>query len=115
MVKSVTSFSRNGLVDWIVQRVSAVLLASYTLFMVVFFAVNPDLSFQQWHALFANSWFKLFSVATLLAIVAHVWVGLWTVATDYIHNTLARFLFLLFVAAITFVYFVFGFTAVWGA
>ena len=33
MVNSVTNFGRSGLYDWVIQRLSAVILAIYTLFL----------------------------------------------------------------------------------
>jgi succinate dehydrogenase / fumarate reductase membrane anchor subunit len=114
MVRSVTNFSRNGLSDWLVQRVSAVLLALYTLFMVGVFLANPDLGYDEWQQLFSLFWVKLFTLATLLALVGHSWVGMWTVATDYLKNTWVRFFFLSVIAVTAFVYLVTGVTAVWG-
>jgi succinate dehydrogenase / fumarate reductase membrane anchor subunit len=114
MVKSVTNLTRNGLSDWIVQRVSAVLLALYTLFIVGVFLANPDLGYEEWQHLFSLFWVKLFTLATLLALVGHIWVGMWTVATDYLQNTWVRFFFLSVIAVTAFIYLVTGVTAVWG-
>ncbi|HQN41780.1 MAG TPA: succinate dehydrogenase, hydrophobic membrane anchor protein, partial [Pseudomonadales bacterium] len=42
MVTNVTNFGRSGLHDWLVQRLSALVLAAYTLFLLVFLLINPD-------------------------------------------------------------------------
>ena len=39
MVTNVTNFSRSGLFDWMVQRVSAVILATYFVFILGVFIV----------------------------------------------------------------------------
>ena len=52
IVRSVTNFGRSGLSDWLVQRMSAVVLAAYTLFMASIFVQNPDLTFSEWQAFF---------------------------------------------------------------
>lgn len=114
MVRSITSLSRSGLLDWLAQRVSAVVLGSYTVFMLAFLIFAGDLNYAQWQGLFANFWFKLFTLAMLLSLVAHIWVGIWTVATDYIKNAWARFGFLAIVALVNCSYFIIGLTAVWG-
>ena len=44
MVTNVTSFSRNGLSDFVLQRVTAVVLAVYTLCVVGWFLANPGTS-----------------------------------------------------------------------
>jgi len=114
MVKSITSLSRSGLLDWLVQRVTAVVLGSYSIFMFGYLLLSGDIDYQQWNALFSNFWFKIYTLSTLLALVGHIWVGMWTVATDYFKNAWTRFLILGIIALTNFVYFVIGFSAVWG-
>ena len=48
MVASVTSFGRSGLYDWMIQRVTAVVLAAYTVFILGYLVLNPDLTYMQW-------------------------------------------------------------------
>lgn len=114
MVKSITSMSRSGLKDWLVQRVSAVLLGTYAVFMFAYLMLNGDLNYDQWSGLFGNMIFKVYTLGVLFALVGHIWVGLWTVATDYLKNVWVRFVFLAGVALVNFVYFLIGATAVWG-
>jgi succinate dehydrogenase / fumarate reductase membrane anchor subunit len=83
-VTTVTSFGRNGLYDWLFQRISAVVLAVYFVFIFGFIATNPDLSFEQWKALFDANWMRVFSLISLVMILVHVWIGMWGVLTDYV-------------------------------
>ncbi|MEJ2043225.1 MAG: succinate dehydrogenase, hydrophobic membrane anchor protein [Reinekea sp.] len=115
MVRSITSLSRSGLLDWLVQRVSAVVLGSYALFMFGYLLFAGDIDYSQWHSLFSHLLFKLYTLAAMLSLVAHIWVGLWTVATDYLKNTWVRFIFLSVIAVVNCSYFLIGFSAVWGA
>jgi succinate dehydrogenase / fumarate reductase membrane anchor subunit len=94
--------------------VSAVVLGSYTVFLFGYFLFASELSFEAWQVLFANFWVKIFTLSALLALVGHIWVGMWTIATDYVKNAWARFLVLSVIALTNFIYFVVGFTAVWG-
>lgn len=121
MVTSVTNLSRSGLYDWMAQRVSAVLLAIYTLFLIGYFLLNPDLTYQQWDALFSQSWMRIFSLLTLVALVVHAWVGMWTISTDYLtpislgkSATIVRFLFQVACGLLSFVLFVWGVQILWG-
>jgi succinate dehydrogenase / fumarate reductase membrane anchor subunit len=84
MVTNITSLGRNGLYDWVVQRVSAVVLLAWFLFLGGFIATHGDLEFIQWRALFAQTWMKVFTLAALLSLGAHAWIGMWTVSTDYL-------------------------------
>lgn len=113
-MNSVTNIGRNGIQDWIIQRVSAYVLAFYALFLIGFFAINTDLDYQTWSALFGQTWFKIFSLLALLSIGAHAWVGLWTVSTDYIKSAMPRFLFQAAFILVSFVYVVWGIQIIWG-
>ena len=113
MVTSVTSFSRNGLSDWVVQRVSAVILAAYVVVLTWFFLCAQELNFVQWYQFMISKPMKIFNVLALLSLVAHVWVGLWTVATDYIKPTGARLVFQAAFGIALAVYFLWGLHIFW--
>ncbi|PSF05785.1 succinate dehydrogenase, hydrophobic membrane anchor protein [Marinobacter fuscus] len=112
-MNSVTNLGRNGIQDWIIQRATAYVLALYTLFLLGFF-VTTDVDYQSWNALFAQGWFKVFSLLALLSIAGHAWVGLWTVSTDYIKSAMPRFLFQAACVLVMFVYVVWGIQILWG-
>lgn len=84
MVKNLTSFSRSGLSDWFIQRVSSVIIAAYFLTIMGFLIAHPDLSFEDWQGLFQCNWMRFFSLLFLLSLLSHSWIGIWTVLTDYI-------------------------------
>ncbi|MDG2019066.1 MAG: succinate dehydrogenase, hydrophobic membrane anchor protein [Porticoccaceae bacterium] len=84
MVKSVTNLGRSGLSNWLLQRVSALVMTAYLIFMVGYFIVNPSPSFEQWVSLHSSLAMRIFSLLTILSIAAHAWIGLWCVLTDYI-------------------------------
>lgn len=84
MVNSVTNYGRNGLSDWLVQRVSAVVIGAYFIFIMAYFLCHPEMNYQQWSDLFAGMFMKISTLLVVLSICAHAWVGLWTVFTDYI-------------------------------
>ncbi|EXF43206.1 succinate dehydrogenase (D subunit) [Pseudomonas sp. BAY1663] len=67
MVTNVTNFSRSGLYDWMAQRVSAVVLAAYFLFLLGYLLTHPGLEYAQWHALFSTNWMRIFSLLALVA------------------------------------------------
>jgi succinate dehydrogenase / fumarate reductase membrane anchor subunit len=114
MVTTVTSFGRSGLYDWLFQRISAVVLASYSVFMVVYLLVNPQLDFAQWDALFGMTSVRIFSLMALLSLGAHCWIGLWSVSTDYLKPFALRFVFQMVVGVLMFIYTVWGVQLLWG-
>lgn len=84
MVTQVTSFGRSGLYDWLIQRVSAVVLAAYTFFLVGFILLTPEVTYAVWTDLYSHFWMRLFSLLALLSAAVHAWIGLWCVFTDYL-------------------------------
>ncbi|XOV88360.1 MAG: succinate dehydrogenase, hydrophobic membrane anchor protein [Pseudomonadota bacterium] len=86
MVTQVTSFSGNGLADWIVQRVSAYILAAYTVLLVGILLLSGEMTFTGWRELFSQTWMQVFTLLALIASCAHAWVGMWTIGTDYIRE-----------------------------
>ena len=84
MVTNVTSFGRSGLSDWLLQRVTAVVIAIYSVFMVVYLLTHSGLTYDEWAGLHQNILMRLFSLAAIVSIAVHAWIGLWAVLTDYV-------------------------------
>ncbi|HEY3699605.1 MAG TPA: succinate dehydrogenase, hydrophobic membrane anchor protein [Spongiibacteraceae bacterium] len=121
MVTAVTNFGRSGLSDWLLQRVTAVVLLAYTLFIAGYVFFGPTIDYAIWKALFAATWMRIFSLAAVLSIAAHAWIGLWSVSTDYFTERLLgskgnviRLLFQAVVAIVLFVYVIWGIQILWG-
>ena len=108
MVTSVTNCSRNGLSDWIIQRVSALIIAAYTIFLLCFVLMHQPLSFAAWQGLYAHATMKVFSLLVLVALVGHAWIGLWTVLTDYVSCACLRFTLEIALILFLLVYLFFG-------
>jgi succinate dehydrogenase / fumarate reductase membrane anchor subunit len=121
MVSAVTSLGKSGVASWVIQRVSALVLAAYTVFIVAFLVCNSPLEFSVWSDLFSQLWVRIFSFAALLSIAAHGWIGLWAVLTDYVTDRIMggkalglRALALGAYAVVTFSYLVWGIEILWG-
>ncbi|USD20521.1 succinate dehydrogenase, hydrophobic membrane anchor protein [Microbulbifer variabilis] len=121
MVRTVTSFGRSGTFDWLYQRVTAVILLAYVLFIVGFIFFTKDFGYQAWSELFAQRWMRVFSLVALLSTVIHAWIGLWSVVTDYITNrvmggkaTVLRLFVEVILAAVAVLYTVWGIEILWG-
>ncbi|MES2819048.1 MAG: succinate dehydrogenase, hydrophobic membrane anchor protein [Pseudomonadota bacterium] len=121
MVTNVTNLSRSGLYDWMAQRVSAVVLAAYFIFLLGYLAASPGLTYSDWSALFSHNWMRIFSLLALVALSAHAWVGMWTISTDYLTPmalgkwaTGVRFLFQAACGVAMFAMFVWGVQILWG-
>jgi succinate dehydrogenase / fumarate reductase, membrane anchor subunit len=74
-----------GLRDWLVQRVTAVLMALFTLLVLaqVLFTRGP-IGYESWAGIFAPQWMKVITFAVIVALIWHVWVGMRDIWMDYI-------------------------------
>ena len=79
-----------GLRAWLVQRVSAVYMFFFIVFVLVHFAVDSPQSYPAWHAWFTSFAMSIATTAFFAALLAHAWVGLRDVLMDYVHAMAIR-------------------------
>jgi succinate dehydrogenase / fumarate reductase membrane anchor subunit len=77
-------FTHTGPSDWIIQRITSVIMAAYLFFLVGYLLANPSLTYGQWAGLNSLLVMRLFSLVTISAVAYHAWIGMWCVLTDYI-------------------------------
>lgn len=81
---SATSLGRNGVQDFLIQRVSAVILGIYTIGLLGWFIGTPVVDFTTWQALNACTSMRIINTLVLLSLVVHAWIGVWSILTDYV-------------------------------
>jgi succinate dehydrogenase / fumarate reductase, membrane anchor subunit len=114
MVKTVLGVAHQGLRDWIIQRLSAIYLALYSVSMIAFFVVNPNVSYVTWHALFANPWMKIATILCVTSLLPHVWVGMWTIFTDYVKSSVLCLMLNVLLLLSLAVFFIWALQILWG-
>lgn len=113
MVKSVLSVYHQGLSDWIIQRLSALFMAIYSIGFLVYLMGHTELSFAEWHHLFSFGWMKVASVLFLLCMLWHAWIGMWTIFTDYVKPFLIRCILTILVLFMLIASFFWGVLILW--
>ncbi len=83
-MKSAIGLTGSGSRDWVVQRISAVILAVYTVVIFGWILLHPNFDYTAWYGFMMTLPMKIFSLLAVLSLVGHAWVGMWTVFTDYI-------------------------------
>lgn len=73
-----------GLRDWLGQRISAVVLAVYTIGLALYVLLARDLGYERWAALFAAPWMKVITLLALATLFYHAWVGMRDLWMDYV-------------------------------
>ncbi|PIT09990.1 succinate dehydrogenase, hydrophobic membrane anchor protein [Snodgrassella alvi] len=72
-----------GLRDWIMQRITAVVMLVYSVLFLIMIICLPH-SYQQWQCFFAQTWVRLVTQIFILALTLHAWVGIRDLWMDYI-------------------------------
>jgi succinate dehydrogenase / fumarate reductase, membrane anchor subunit len=73
-----------GFLDWLSQRVTAVLMALFTLVLLVQLLLPGPLGYERWAGIFASQWMKVLTFVVILSMAYHAWVGMRDVWMDYI-------------------------------
>ena len=79
-----------GLRDWLAQRITAVLMALFTVALMVQFLMPGELGYDHWAAIFAPQWMKLLTFVTIVSLAYHAWVGMRDIWMDYVQAMGAR-------------------------
>jgi len=83
--KRVVVGAHYGLRDWLAQRVTAVLMALFTLVVLaqVILTKGP-IGYDKWAGIFSSQWMKVLTFSVIVAMLYHVWVGVRDIWMDYV-------------------------------
>lgn len=79
-----------GLRAWLVQRVSAVYMLFFILFLLFHFLLDPPHSYLAWHGWMRNPGVGIATLVFFTALLLHTWVGIRDVLMDYVHPLALR-------------------------
>ena len=85
--KRLTVGAHYGLRDWLAQRVTAIIMAIYTVILLVAFLSAHNFSYVGWASLFAHQWFKMATFVMFVALLYHAWVGVRDIWMDYVTSS----------------------------
>ncbi|QJR82521.1 succinate dehydrogenase, hydrophobic membrane anchor protein [Alteromonas pelagimontana] len=104
MVTNQSGARRNGVQDFISLRTTALIITAYAIFMAWFFFTTEEITFTVWRGLFAGLTMKVFTLATLVATMIHIRIGMWQVLTDYVKALKLRATIQFLINLIAFIY-----------
>lgn len=73
-----------GLRDWLSQRVTATLMALFTVTVLAQVLMPGELGYDRWSGIFAAQWMKVLTFVAIVSLLYHVWVGMRDVWMDYV-------------------------------
>lgn len=75
-----------GLVDWLAQRITAVVMIAYTLLLIMVLVRMPQFDYGHWKALWSVPMMRYCTALFLLSLFWHAWVGVRDIFMDYIKD-----------------------------
>jgi succinate dehydrogenase / fumarate reductase membrane anchor subunit len=73
-----------GLADWLIQRITAVLMVGYTLLVLGIVLWHGGLDHAAFVALFRSALFRIATFLFMAALAYHAWVGMRNITMDYV-------------------------------
>jgi len=104
-----------GLGDWLLQRLTAIVMAVYTIGMVVCLLIHAPASYGDWKAMFSGSVVRLATMVFVLALLYHAWVGMRDIVMDYLKPAGLRLVVEAGIALVLVFYAVWAASILWGA
>ena len=90
MVKLAVTGAHYGLRDWLVQRITAALMAVYLVLLATILIASPPHDYAAWRMLFSGQWFRIASFLFFVSLFWHAWIGMRNILMDYVHKTSIR-------------------------
>ena len=106
--------AHHGLGDWLLQRLTAVVMALYTMAMFVFIVAETPRSYEQWKTLFSGSAVRVATMLFVVALLYHAWVGMRDILMDYLKAMGIRLAAQAIVGVVLVFYLVWAASILWG-
>jgi succinate dehydrogenase / fumarate reductase, membrane anchor subunit len=73
-----------GLRDWLAQRITAVIMAVYSVIALIVLLSGVPLTYAVWKDLFSQGWMRVATLLFMASLAWHAWVGVRDILMDYI-------------------------------
>ena len=114
MVNRVVVGAHYGARDWLIQRVTALVMALYLVIMAGYLLMQPELNYDTWTALFSSLPVRTFSLLFLLSLFYHAWVGVRDIVMDYVKSAGVRLVIHVLVILALILYAIWSVQILWG-
>lgn len=76
-----------GVGDWLLQRLTAVVMGVYTLGFLACMAMHTPSTYADWKGLFSGTFVQLSTMLFFVALLYHAWIGMRDILMDYVRAT----------------------------
>lgn len=73
-----------GLMDWLIQRITGVLMIAFTLIVLVALRQGVATSYASWHAFMSGDLMRFVTFLFIVSLCWHAWVGVRDIWMDYV-------------------------------
>lgn len=84
------SRTASGLKAWAIQRVTAIYIALFSLYLILAMLVSTPADYAAWRDWFANPVMGIATMVYVVSILLHAWVGIRDVLIDYVKPITVR-------------------------
>ena len=99
MINRIVVGAGYGLKDWIAQRATALVMAVYTLILLVVLGALSPSTYEAWREIFSNGFMQFMTFLFFISLFWHVWIGVRDIWMDYIWNDGLRLVLMIATAA----------------
>jgi succinate dehydrogenase / fumarate reductase, membrane anchor subunit len=84
VVERIVTGAHYGLRDWLAQRITAAIMAVYTVMLAVVLAGGLPITYPVWKELFTQGWMRVATLLFAASLAWHAWVGVRDILMDYV-------------------------------
>ena len=103
-----------GLRDWLIQRITAVIMVIYTFVITGYLIIQPAIDYNAWTLLFSSNVVRTFTLLFLLCIFYHAWIGVRDIVMDYVKPAAVRLFLYVLVIITLMLYVIWSVQILWG-
>jgi succinate dehydrogenase / fumarate reductase membrane anchor subunit len=103
-----------GIGDWLLQRLTAVVMALYTVLLVGCLLLQPPATYSDWKAMFSGSLFRVATMFFFAALLYHAWIGMRDIVMDYVKPTAIRLGLETLIGSVLLLYLISAASILWG-
>lgn len=72
-----------GLRDWLSQRITAIVMAVFSIVVIVQLLMPGPIDYYRWSAMFSHQWMRVLTFIAIVSLLWHAWVGMRDIWMDY--------------------------------
>jgi succinate dehydrogenase / fumarate reductase membrane anchor subunit len=114
MVNRVVVGAHYGLRDWLIQRVTAVVMALFSVAMAGYLLLQSHMDYDGWTELFSSQLVRTFTLLFLMSLFYHAWIGMRDIVMDYVKSAAVRLLIHVLVILALLLYTIWSVEILWG-